>query len=253
MEKHRAEKSVEDSDFDKIIERQRLREARQKQSGKDHLMRNLKAKKGMQLVNQEGTFRKFSRRERLMTKNHAKDDLFEWKNYWQRSDNHKQKLQNTKPDIVDRINEQMRLDKESERQEKESNKQSGCYEWSWWESETESENEDESSCKTLTKDEHEHEEQEDHREREAVSNWLKHEQKEKRQRRREELKRAIAKPIAPLPERELCQYEKIREDIIRERKQAMANCKFFEDLQNTKERIGFYTNEVQSVEKSKGF
>ena len=177
----------------------------------------------------------------------------------QRSDNHRQKLQNIKPDIVDRINEQMRLDKESERQEKadqmtrkvESNKQSGCYEWSWWESETESENEDESSCKTLTKDEHEHEEQEDHREREAVSNWLKQEQKEKRQRRREELKRAIAKPIAPLPERELCQYEKIREDIIREREEAMANFKFYEELHKTKEAIWFHTNKAKSIERKK--
>ena len=88
MEKHRAEKSGEDSDFDKIIERQRLREARQKQSGKEHLMRNLKAKKGMQLLNREGTLRQFSRRERLMTKFHTKDDLIEWKNYSQRSDNH---------------------------------------------------------------------------------------------------------------------------------------------------------------------
>ena len=83
-------------------------------------MRNLKAKKGMQLINQEGTLRQFSRRERLMTKFHTKDDLIEWKNYWQRSDNHRQKLQNTKPDIVQRINEQIRLDKESRSNEEES-------------------------------------------------------------------------------------------------------------------------------------
>ena len=41
------------------------------------------------------------------------------------------------------------------------------------------------------------------------------------------MKRAAAKPIDPLPERELCQYEKIREDIIKER--------FFEELNKTKE------------------
>ena len=79
MEKHRDEKSVEDCDFDKIVKKQRLREARQKQSVKEHLMRNLKAKKGMQLLNQEGILRQFSRRERLMTKFHTKDDLIEWK------------------------------------------------------------------------------------------------------------------------------------------------------------------------------
>ena len=120
MEKHRTEKSVEDCDFDKNVKKQRLREARQKQSVKEHLMRNLKAKKGIQLVNQEGTLRQFSRRERLMTKFHTKDDLIEWKNYWQRSGNPRQKLQNTKPDMVKRINEQIRLDKESRSNEEES-------------------------------------------------------------------------------------------------------------------------------------
>ena len=73
MKKHMDEKSVEDSDFDKIKETQRKREFRKKQSGKEHLMRNLKAKKGMQLVNKEGTLRQFSRRERVMKKDQTKD------------------------------------------------------------------------------------------------------------------------------------------------------------------------------------
>ena len=47
-------------------------------------------------------------------------------------------------------------------------------------------------------------------------------------------------PIDPLPERELCQYEKIRESIIKEREEAMAKSKFFEDLNNTKRGIGLY-------------
>ena len=34
-------------------------------------------------------------------------------------------------------------------------------------------------------------------------------------------------PIDPLPERELCEYEKIRQDNINERKEAMAACGFF--------------------------
>ena len=117
MKKHRDEKSVEDSEFDKIEETQRIREVRKKQSGKEHLMRNLKAKKGMQLVNKEGTLRQFSRRERVMKKDKKKIEI-EWQNYWQRSENHRKKLENAKPDVVERINEQMRLDKEGERQEK---------------------------------------------------------------------------------------------------------------------------------------
>ena len=52
----------------------------------------------------------------------------------------------------------------------------------------------------------------------------------------------MAVPIDPLPERELCQYEKIRDDIIREREEAMAKCKYFDDLQSFKKEIGFYRN-----------
>ena len=122
MEKQRLDKSVEDSDYEKIIKRQRMREVRNMASGKEHLLRNLKAKKGMQLVNQEGTLREFSRRERLMTTFEKNDDLLEWKNYWSRSDDHRRNLEKNKPDLVERINDQIRLDKEKERQEKSEQK-----------------------------------------------------------------------------------------------------------------------------------
>ena len=66
------------------------------------------------------------------------------------------------------------------------------------------------------------------------------ETKRKETKRTRKLKEAIATPIDPLPERELCQYE----DIIRERKEAMDRFNFYEDLKKTKEEIGFYTKEV---------
>ena len=47
-------------------------------------------------------------------------------------------------------------------------------------------------------------------------------------------------PVTPLPKRELCKYERIREDIIREREEAMAQSKFFENLEKTKTEIGLY-------------
>ena len=37
----------------------------------------------------------------------------------------------------------------------------------------------------------------------------------------------------------MCQYEKIREDNIRERNEAMAKFEFYEDLEKNKEEIGF--------------
>ena len=83
-------------------------EVREHFSGKDHLEANLKAKKGMQLANEEGTLRKFSRRERGLNKCKKKDDLFEWKEYCRKGEEHRKKLENAKPDIVERINEHIR-------------------------------------------------------------------------------------------------------------------------------------------------
>ena len=39
----------------------------------------------------------------------------------------------------------------------------------------------------------------------------------------------MAKPIDPLSERELCQFEKIRENIIKKREEAMARYNFFQE------------------------
>ena len=47
-------------------------------------------------------------------------------------------------------------------------------------------------------------------------------------------------PINLLPERELCLYEKIREDNIKERLNAMEQSKFFDDLTAMKNKFGFY-------------
>ena len=45
------------------------------------------------------------------------------------------------------------------------------------------------------------------------------------------MKEAMKKPIAALPVKELCEYEKIREENIRERYEAMKQYRFFEELQ----------------------
>ena len=63
---------------------------------------------------------------------------------------------------------------------------------------------------------------------------------EEKRKKDKERKEKMAMPIDPLPERELCQYEKIRESIIKEREEAMAKSKLFEDLNNPKRGIGLY-------------
>ena len=45
-------------------------------------------------------------------------------------------------------------------------------------------------------------------------------------------------PIKPLPQKELCAYEKIREDIIKERAKAMADSGYFDDILDFKKKIG---------------
>ena len=60
--------------------------------------------------------------------------------------------------------------------------------------------------------------------------------KQKDRKRRAAAKKAMKKPII-LPVRELCQYEKIRESIIKERNEAMARCKFFEELNEAKKPL----------------
>ena len=62
----------------------------------------------------------------------------------------------------------------------------------------------------------------------------------------------MAQPIDPLPERELCQYEKIRENIIKEREEAMAKYNFFENLNDTKKDIGFYKADKQPKKNEQG-
>ena len=53
-----------------------------------------------------------------------------------------------------------------------------------------------------------------------------------------ERKEAMDEPVPPLPERELCEYEKLRERNIKEREEAMAASDFFEDLSEFKKKTG---------------
>ena len=64
------------------------------------------------------------------------------------------------------------------------------------------------------------------------------EEKEKRKRKRKEMKEAMKKPIPPIPVSERCPYEKVREQIIKEREDAMIESGFFDDLLNYKNEIG---------------
>ena len=244
MEMLRAEKSTEVCAYEIIEERQEKSIMRKGLSGKYHLEGNLNAKKGMRQLNSEGRVRKFASREAGM-KIGKIDELFEWKQYMKTSKKHKEMLSKNQPDIVSRINENVRLEKERERQTEENrdkewdyNGESGEY---YWTGNTEPEYDQiYDSPSPLTKEGLDRVRQAEEREMMELMKQRKQEMKEKRQKKNEERKRAMETPVAPLPKRELCKYERIREDIIREREEAMAQFKFFENLEKTKTEIGLY-------------
>ena len=247
MEMVRADKGTEACAYERIVKRQEIRNLRKGLSGKEHLEGNLNAKKGMQLLNSVGRLRKFESRDAGMKSSRKRDELFEWKKFMQTSEKHREILSEKQPDIVSRINENARQAKEKEQQEIENykegewlyNGESGEY---YWTGDTEPEYDNTyDNPSPPTKEELEIVRQAEEREMAELIKQRKQEMVEKREKKKEERKAAMEKPVAPLPERELCKYERIREDIIREREEAMAHCKFFENLEKTKKEIGLYT------------
>ena len=164
----------------------------------------------------------------------------------QKSEKHREILSKNQPDIVSKINENARLEKERERLTEENRKkgewyyngESGEY---YWTGETEPEcYQVDDSPSLLTKEELEIVKQAEEREMMELMEQRRKELKEKRQKKNAEKKLAMNTPVTPLPKRELCKYEQIREDIIKEREEAMAQFKFFENLEKTKREIGLY-------------
>ena len=79
------------------------------------------------------------------------------------------------------------------------------------------------------------------------------EREEKRKQMQEKQKQEMNTLLEPLPERELCKYEIIREEIIRERMEAMKKCNFFKDLNEMKFKMGIMNevNEEREMKKKK--
>ena len=129
MQKIRSQKPNEDTDYENMLNRNLMRKVRKEQSGKKHVSGNLKPKQGMKLLNEEGRLNEFASRYERRKKPYKTDDLHELRNYWEKSDEHQQKLNKLQPDIVERINEQIRIEKEEKRN---SNKELTKEEVNWW-------------------------------------------------------------------------------------------------------------------------
>ena len=95
----RARRSMEEREYDKIVNRMRMRNKRKPHTGKGHLEGNLKAKKGMKLLISEGPLMEFSRRETMAGKAVKGDELFEWELFKQKSKGHSETLSKHQPDM----------------------------------------------------------------------------------------------------------------------------------------------------------
>ena len=243
MAKLRSMKSDEDIDYDKIIARQNKRETRRNRSTDVYLEEKQNAKEGMRAIREHGPLIDFSNRETIP--NVGKEDtLFEWKAFQKRSKKHSDILEQKQPDIFARINESHRLEKEKDRERKEredKTRKEGIWEYNpemdeyWWTGDGEPDYFDDGVRYDSPTEE------DRQRTKEAEERWMKaniaeekQARKEKRQKKDKERREAMRKPIAPLPAQEMCRYEQIREDIIKERNEAMAQCKFFENLLEAK-------------------
>ena len=253
MEKVRANRSVAQAGFDKIDKKHKMREKRKTRSGKEHLMQNLLAKKGMQMLETEGRIVKFSRRS-----GGKPSETRDWENFLKRNKEFKHELETRKPDIVTILNEKAREEKEKERAREERVKEDGG-EWLhdgengyFWSGEGEPHFENDSFVdEGLTKERIEELRKEEEEEDAASKKQKKEEQNEKRRLKEEIRKEAMKIPLDPLPERDLVPYEKYRENNIKEREKAMFESGFFDDLISYKKEIGLVKKSTESKKMKK--
>ena len=152
-------------------------------------------------------------------------------------------LNTRKPDLIERINQEIREEKERDRKKREErerreeeekrrkdgiweyNGESGEYYWT-------GEKEPEQTVDTCVYEQLTENEKKLSEETEALHFkwWVEERTRQRNEKRRQkykEFREKLSIPLDPLPERELCPYEQMRENNIQERKKAMRKCGFF--------------------------
>ena len=240
-------------EFAKINCKHQKRKLRSERTGKEKLKQNLKAKKGMRIFHEVG--RLIEHKDRIKPNS---SEVVDWENFQKKSKRHADMLDETKPDIVQKINEKMRDEgerlreqiKKAEEKELVRKKQieedggewvnNAEYDDYHWVGEGEPpEIDKEPEYKPLSAKQLEEIQRQQDIQLEAIIEEQKKKAREKRKQKEEELKAAMQHPVPPLPEKEMCEYEKLRENNIKEREKAMAESGYFEDLHNYKKKIGF--------------
>ena len=241
-----------EKDFERINQKHKKRQSRSQRDGKAKLQQKLKAKKGMKLFRNEGRLRDY------MEKNgNNSSEMEDWQNFMKNSKRHVEMAENLKPDIVQKLNEKIREEKEKkiiqnkqteeeeERRKKKVEEDGGEWvfnsEYSeyYWVGEGEPIVEHDTEVyKPLTKEQLDEIKKKEEEWLEELIRERKEVARDKRQAKNAKLRAAMKQPINPFPETELCAYEKIRIDIIKEREDAMIESGFFDDLKECKKKIG---------------
>ena len=115
----RKRKHIENMDevereFMKINFKHKKRTLRQQRTGKQKLEQNLKAKRGMRLFREEGRLKDYEQRAKR-----NRNKIQDWTSFKRKGKKHSEKLDECKPDIVAKINEEFRK-QEDWRREKEA-------------------------------------------------------------------------------------------------------------------------------------
>ena len=244
---YRSTQSEEVKEYDKIIKRQSMREMRKNQNGNDHLISNLKAKKGMKVFREEGSLVEFRRRNSTPANKQLKLDkeLSEWNFYSKKNTTQAELLERKKPDIVIQLNKAWRLKKEKDDdikkkiEEAEKNRVGWTYNpendsYFWKGTREPSTHDNEFLYDAPTKEESERFSKKRDKDWEVYFKTLEKEKKEER-------KRARNAPLPALPERSMSAYEMLREANIKERETKMIDAGFFSEFSAIKRSIGFVT------------
>ena len=104
-------------EYEDISDKYRKQNARSKRSIEEHTEDKISAKKGMQEFREYGRLRKFSKRCKRNT-----NELSDWKRFMQKGEQYSEVLTNKKPDLIDRLNKEIREEKERKREEREKEK-----------------------------------------------------------------------------------------------------------------------------------
>ena len=252
--KGRCEVEIE---FDKIDTLLMMRKKRQRRNGKEHLLDNLDATKGMRILKMYGPLKG---RDFMRRKAREKDEEVLWKMFWDKGQKYKDILENSKPDVADMLKEKEEIArKEKAKRDKIEKDLDAKGRWNWdnglddyvwslpdehghhvslyeynkeyeWVSPT---NEEILRIARENRDPEEEamrdKEYEEYRQiLREINDPEGEERRRKRKEKKEKLQEEMAKPISMPIQGEKSEYERVRDNTIRERHLAMKESGMFD-------------------------